>query len=160
MNKLFVIALSVVLVLSFAVVYLLSPSDSDFRAKYAPENFETVASFDVPLDGSGIVDVVSSPYPFSFKKVRMNIDKLEIRINRDISGNLPEFMQENLKAQVHYVPEAGTRLNLEISFPRPLRYYEGYDFVMVRFFDYYKKLLAEHAEIMICVPMNYEFDDN
>jgi|GEM_PF-2060951 len=50
MNKWVMIALSIALVLSFALVYALSPSDEAFLARYAPGEYITVAAFDVPLD--------------------------------------------------------------------------------------------------------------
>lgn len=151
-------AISIALVLSFTLVWLISPNDDDFMARYTPESYVTVASFEVPLDGSRVVDIVSPLYPFSVKTVKMDIDRLEIRVNRNTSGNLSGFMQENMSARLSFVPEDGTRVNLEIEFPRPIRNFLGDTFRTVKVFDDYNKVLYEHAEIMICVPMNYAFE--
>ncbi|NLI38572.1 MAG: hypothetical protein GX384_04395 [Clostridiaceae bacterium] len=158
MNKWIVIAVSIALVLSFTLVYLLSPNDADYLARYTPENYVTVAAFDVPLDGNRIVDVVSSVFPFHFKTLKMDIDRIEIRINRNISGDLSGYMRENLKAELYPVPVTYERFNLEISFPRPVRNYMAETFGIVRIFDHYNELMREHAELMICVPMNYEIE--
>ena len=100
MNKWILTAMSVMLILSFFLIYLLSPSDSDYLARYASGNYETVVSFDVPLDGGRIVDVIPSLFPFHVKKVRMDIDRIEIRVNRNIRGDLLDYMRKNLKAEL------------------------------------------------------------
>lgn len=159
MNKWIVIAVSIALVLSFTLVYLLSPNDADYLARYTPENYITVAAIDVPLDGIRELDVVSSLFPFSYKTVTMDIGQLEIRVNKNISGNLLDFMRQNLNTELFSVPESGTRLNLEISFPRPVRNYMAETFGIVRIFEHYDELMEEHAEFMICIPENYKLVD-
>ncbi|NLW03234.1 MAG: hypothetical protein GX027_08210 [Clostridiaceae bacterium] len=158
MNKWILTAMSVMLILSFFLIYLLSPSDSDYLARYASGNYETVVSFDVPLDGGRIVDVIPSLFPFHVKKVRMDIDRIEIRVNRNIRGDLLDYMRKNLKAELFPVPETYARFALDISFPRPVGNYIGETFGIVGLFDYYNDLYDAHAEFMICVPMNYELD--
>ena len=83
MNKWILAVLSLVLALSFILVYLLSPSDSEYLARHAPENYVTVAAFDVP-PGQRSVDITSSLFPFSYKVARLDIDRVEIRVNRNI----------------------------------------------------------------------------
>lgn len=157
MNKWVMIALSIALVLSFALVYALSPSDEAFLARYAPGEYITVAAFDVPLDINGIVDTVNTMYPFTMKKVRMDIDKLEVRVNRNISGNLADFLKANLDVKLFFVPETYDRLNTEIRFPRSVYRFSAETFAIVGWFEHFRELLGNHVEILICVPMNYTF---
>jgi len=157
MNKWMLITLSIALALSFALVYALSPNDDTFLARYTPEEYITVASFDVPLYINGVVDAVNFLSPFTKKKVRMDIDKLEIRVNRNIAGNLVDFMKENLDVELFFVPETYERINIIIDFPRPVRNYTAETFSIVRLFGSFRELLDNHVEILICVPMNYTF---
>lgn len=156
MNKWLVIAVSITLALSFVLVYALSPSDSEFLARYTPANYVTIASFDVPLDGSRTVELVSSLSPLTCKTVKLDIDQLEIRVNKNIGGNLDKYLRENMDVQLHFLND-GTHLNLEIHYNKPVRSFMAETFGIIRFFDDYARVIDQHAEILICVPMNYEF---
>lgn len=158
MKSWILIAISIALVLSFALVYLLSPDHDDFLAQHNDDSFVTVAAFDVPLDGHRVLDILSTLYPLSYKSVSMDIDQIEIRVNKNLADGFLDYIRDSLQAELSFAREEKTRLNLNIRITRPVYYFVSGTFSIVRLFSDYDKLLDEHAAIKICAPLNYEFD--
>lgn len=154
-----IISVSVLMILSFLLIWMLSPSDSAYASQFSDNAYVTVAAFDVPKEGEHILSLIES-LPFAYRVEHADTDQISIQLSTQFSPQAQEYVKSCLSGSVYVVPDDGVRVNLDLTLVKPLLYYKGETFSTAHFFKSYKDLLAgEHTrEMKIVIPENYTLD--
>jgi len=151
---------AVLLVLSFIILLLMSPTDTQYLAQFDDSHYKTLAAFDVPTEGQRILDI-SEALPFTWRVEKGDVDQILVQFNTSIPQAKLDYIQSALVGTVYVVPETGVRVNFELRVNKPLIHYtaETFNSILLYSSDYFDLLNGQQkTEVRIVIPQNYTLD--